>query len=524
MAGEDTSATRSSRPRAPIALLWALIGIAVAIVPQARTGLAADALARCLSSESAIAALGLATGAALFKETGGKPERRRYAAAAFAIAAVFMATIGFALPSRISRNIVAFLWGLIESALLGQTAQRERWSTYLALFLTELSALVTLGGIGESASDVFALIAGQVILLVMLFALLKLRRRKPAPSNDLSKSPPIYDTARLTEREREVVERLSRNETQVEIAKALGVSPSTVSTYRSRALKKLGVDAIKVEPPQISTVHESSRTSLSQLVSPAASIAVASVLLYAVDLVTGHRQVVGILACAVVALVPQVHNAIIQSAAQETHCAEIAPSRLVLSLGAGLFARELLIWRGSFPMALVVLVCCLAAMSIPKFRTGTLCPPACLHTGTLLDSCIFSVALLLRQFPDNDITAIRVGVISVTSSGTGLFLAGAFVAFFIWLLSTRLLPAESEHEYADAERSERLLNYLLAKGLTRTQAQVALDISQGLTQPQISAKEHLSAGAINSARLVAYRKLAVNSRRDLTGLLDKEIP
>lgn len=524
MTSGDTSATRSSRLRAPIALLWALIGIAVAVVPQARTGLAADALARCLSSESAIAALGLATGAALFKEAGDGPERHRYAAVAFAIAAVFMATTGFALPSRISRNIVAFLWGLIESTLLGQTAQRERWGTYLALLLTELSALVTLGWIGETASDAFVLIAGQAVLLVMLFALLKLRQRKPAPSNDLSKSPPTYDTARLTEREREVVERLSRNETQVEIAKALGVSPSTVSTYRSRALKKLGVGAIEAEPPQVSTVHESPRTSVSQLVSPAASIAVVSVLLHAADLVTGHRQVVGILACAVVALVPQVHNAIIQSAAQETHCTGIAPSRIVLSLGAGLFARELLIWRGSFPVALVVLACCLVAMAIPKFRTGTLCPPACLQTSTLLDSCIFSLALLLRQFPDNDITAIRVGATSVTSSETTLLLAAVFVAFFIWLLSTRLLPADSEHGYANAERSDRLLNYLLAKGLTQTQAQVALDISQGMTQSQISAKEHLSAGAINSARLVAYRKLAVNSRRGLTALLDKEIP
>lgn len=225
MTSGDTSATRSSRLRAPIALLWALIGIAVAVVPQARTGLAADALARCLSSESAIAALGLATGAALFKEAGDGPERHRYAAVAFAIAAVFMATTGFALPSRISRNIVAFLWGLIESALLGQTAQRERWGTYLALLLTELSALVTLGWIGETASDAFVLIAGQAVLLVMLFALLKLRQRKPAPSNDLSKSPPTYDTARLTEREREVVERLSRNETQVEIAKSPGSQP-----------------------------------------------------------------------------------------------------------------------------------------------------------------------------------------------------------------------------------------------------------------------------------------------------------
>ena len=54
----------------------------------------------------------------------------------------------------------------------------------------------------------------------------------------------------LTEREREVVEALVTGSTQVQVAEALAISPSTVATYRARACEKLGVASLDEIAPR----------------------------------------------------------------------------------------------------------------------------------------------------------------------------------------------------------------------------------------------------------------------------------
>ena len=48
--------------------------------------------------------------------------------------------------------------------------------------------------------------------------------------------------ARLSDRERDVLTRMGRGETLQGIADALGISPSSVGTYRRRVMVKIGVD------------------------------------------------------------------------------------------------------------------------------------------------------------------------------------------------------------------------------------------------------------------------------------------
>lgn len=156
-------------------------------------------------------------------------------------------------------------------------------------------------------------------------------------------------------------------------------------------------------------------------------------------------------------------------------------------------------------------------------RRGRICASSDLWKGSLFGDAVFSTTLLLRQFPGNDVTAIRIGPMGITSAGATLVSSMTLLAFLFWLLSAQFLPASELSQIANTDLDTRRCNFLLAKGLNQTQAHVALDIAKGLSSSQIAAKEHLSSGSINSARLVAYRKLGINSRRDLVAVLEREV-
>lgn len=56
--------------------------------------------------------------------------------------------------------------------------------------------------------------------------------------------PPVARLERLSAREIQVLKLVVEGCTSKEIARALGVQPSTIDTYRSRIMAKLGVDDI----------------------------------------------------------------------------------------------------------------------------------------------------------------------------------------------------------------------------------------------------------------------------------------
>jgi RNA polymerase sigma factor (sigma-70 family) len=66
------------------------------------------------------------------------------------------------------------------------------------------------------------------------------RDENAAENTDRLKSP--LDS--LSERERETLQLVAEGKTSAEIALALGLSPKSVETYRSRLMKKLGVKTI----------------------------------------------------------------------------------------------------------------------------------------------------------------------------------------------------------------------------------------------------------------------------------------
>jgi two-component system NarL family response regulator len=94
--------------------------------------------------------------------------------------------------------------------------------------------------------------------------LLSLIRRLHAgelPGNEAGQLDGAQSDVVLSAREREIVERIVAGETSREMAEALGITKSSVDTYRARIFRKLGVDSRAalfarvaelepVEPPQ----------------------------------------------------------------------------------------------------------------------------------------------------------------------------------------------------------------------------------------------------------------------------------
>lgn len=66
---------------------------------------------------------------------------------------------------------------------------------------------------------------------------------------------------------------------------------------------------------------------------------------------------------------------------------------------------------------------------------------------------------------------------------------------------------------------QRAEHVLFARGLNRTQVEVAMDVIDGKSSAYIAEMRHISRGAVNSARTAVYRSLGVHSRPDFIAAL-----
>lgn len=526
MEDRDSGAISLDGLFAAMAFLWVLVGAAACLASGVTIGAGLEALPRYMTSESILAALGLAVGATAFKPHGARAKQLA-SAVAITVFATALAALAIGAPSslrHVSRNLIALAWGFLGAALVGGGERSRRLIFSLALALFELGSLATLACVGTGALDAAALVAAHVFLLAAsaAFLLLWQKRRKTNETAPCGIAQ-ATDVSKLTDREREVVNCISEGRTQAEIAKKLGISPSTVSTYRARALKKLGAGTIEINPLSHSATHRLPYPSPAQLAFPVTLLAGVSILLSGITFLTNKGQSIRILACTIAAAIPFMARITGQRPGPESCHGEHEQLGAALSLATAFLTRELLIWRDSLLFALGLFAGCLVIISSSKMRRGRICASSDLWKGSLFGDAVFSTTLLLRQFPGNDVTAIRIGPMGITSAGATLVSSMTLLAFLFWLLSAQFLPASELSQIANTDLDTRRCNFLLAKGLNQTQAHVALDIAKGLSSSQIAAKEHLSSGSINSARLVAYRKLGINSRRDLVAVLEREV-
>lgn len=273
---------------------------------------------------------------------------------------------------------------------------------------------------------------------------------------------------RLTEREREIVELLLTGSTVAQAGEALGISASSVGTYRARACEKLGLASIDelLLPETGSAAPSRSFDVTSPAAWPLAVMALCAGL---------------ILAC----------------------CSRVSSlSSPSGSLGVvAVFGTLVLPW----------------AVLVAGARFRDLRVRARLVTGRL--------GLVL-------LALILIGLLVGASEGAQLELFGhlmvsaslvampVYVACVTWLAPYLLWPCSREATELD---EERCVLYLRGRGAGELQARVLTEIALGRSAPEICEALHVARGTVNAYRAQGYELLGVHTSKELEGLLARDV-
>lgn len=273
----------------------------------------------------------------------------------------------------------------------------------------------------------------------------------------------------LTEREREVAELLVSGSTQAQAAEALGISASSVSTYRSRACEKLGLASLdELVPPSRGAAAQPPKLDVGRAGSlPLMALALFSGMIvhnvtnYSSLASPGHQA--GVLAFPVLAL---------------------TLPWLVLLAYARLQGMRLRHRETSGRLALVLIA--LAGLGL----------------------CAGGSQPIWVEFPSRSMVSASV------PAAVGYDIA-------LVLLAPHLLwPHERVNKELDVERC---VLYLRGRGSGELQARVLVEIALGRSAPEICESLHVARGTVNAYRAQGYERLGVHSSRELADLLARDV-
>ena len=361
----------------------------------------------------------------------------------------------------------------------------------------------------------------------------------------------------LTERERAVLSRTLSGESASRIAEDMGLSKSTIATYRRRCCEKLGVDGVqelialaetyscvegKHEEPA-GTEPASGRLAPSSDRKRCAFLALILMTFVIVALarvpsdasIAGgwfHRLPYFYLwsICAVLVGISVVRAGIAKRPVQEADPG-VAAGGMIFTLTLSEIAY--CIWMAYGPFS--------RAAFVATFVLG------CLAAGMARNAGAFTAGSVLRTAPRAFLEGFEWLLISQPL--TSLFAAAALslsscawldARLIIWPLSAArfLCPLTilasvgsllwglrvaqpGEAELAPA-KEQRAVHYLLGRGLGELQAMIVLDLARGCRTRDICARRHVAASTVRSYRQRAFGTLGVRSSFELRELLSRE--
>ena len=292
----------------------------------------------------------------------------------------------------------------------------------------------------------------------------------PAKRLDSAPSPLgcLPGAERLTEREREIVELLLTGCTAAQAGEALGISASSVGTYRARACEKLGLASIdELLPPEAGSAAPSRPFDVT---SPAAWP------LSVMALCTGL-----ILAC-----LPRVLSL----------SSPIGPLFVV-----GAFGTLVLPW----------------AVLVAGARFRDLRVRARLVTGRL---GLVLLALILFGLVVGASDSAQLELLGHLMVSASLVAIPVYVGCVVWLAPYLLWPYSREATGLD---EERCVLYLRGRGAGELQARVLTEIALGRSTPEICESLHVARGTVNAYRAQGYELLGVHTSRELEDLLARDV-
>ena len=293
-----------------------------------------------------------------------------------------------------------------------------------------------------------------------------------APENhrDAALSPldGLSGAERLTEREREIVELLLTGSTAAQAGEALGISPSSVGTYRARACEKLGLASIdELLPPEAGSAAPSRSFDVT---SPAA----------------WPLSVMALCAGLILACLSRVSSL-------------SGPSG---SLGVvAVFGTLVGPW----------------AVLVVGARFRNLRVRARLVTGRL---GLVLLALVLFGLLVGGSDSAQLELLGHLMVSASLVAMPVYVACVAWLAPYLLWPCSRETTELD---EERCVLYLRGRGAGELQARVLTEIALGRSTPEICEGLHVARGTVNAYRAQGYELLGVHTSRELEGLLARDV-
>ena len=335
-----------------------------------------------------------------------------------------------------------------------------------------------------------------------------------AAGDDALERLPEFDG--LSPREREVLAALLSGEGVADIARRCSLSASSVSTYRARALEKLGVGSLDELGASLGRGSErvGGRGSEAGVTGSRARVRVslgigtpgwASLLALAFSggyLVRVCLFALGDLVTGLVAWgerAPSLGSFVVQ---RLSDAAVPLVWLVVWALLACAFvrARHLTLLRVRPSGELAVLV---AAVLVQGLTLGG------------AQATVSSSLVPTAGFP------YEVGAVSVARA----FFWASLIGWPTGLVG--LVRASSWHPEARAAASgdtgERRLLYLRGRGLSELQARVVCRIAEGAPAASIVSELHVAPGTVSGYRAQAYALLGVHSRRELAELLEREV-
>lgn len=347
----------------------------------------------------------------------------------------------------------------------------------------------------------------------------------------------------LSPRERTTIARVALGMTNAKIAEALDLSPGTVSDYRRRGMRKLGLSSraelvtalaghgVSLEarpdatPGEKDTGRRDGRVAL---------LVLALLLLvrptfkffhvYAYVMLAACLLVAALLLCRSFLAGPSS----LGDATWNTG-GPVAPRPLSLAVAA-IFGLELYEWWGSSDSAwrLAVLALVPYVISLGVSADERPVPLGVLGIARrIVDDAAFGARrLLLSSWQVLAVAGSLLALAPVVIAfdrGSSLSVAWTVTTALSWyeLFVTawrRIRGTATSSPHAE----DRVMAYLRGRGLGRTEAQIILSTALGVARHKIQADLSVSAGTVNSCRAAGYKKLGVHSRDELRALLKRD--
>lgn len=352
-------------------------------------------------------------------------------------------------------------------------------AAYIASLCLELSLVFGNGGLGfELLSSYRVLVSAQSALRyasMLAWAVTGVlwgtgaseKGEKPGASTPFEE---LAAATGLTERERAVAQGLLAGHTQAQIGQILSISASSVATYRARACEKLGIASLDELDPVIPDDRYND----------------------AIDV--GSPLVPGLLVVG------------------------FCGAKLI-----GLLTASFSVANALFVLAILVLPPAIAFAAARARRLRPWARPSMTTRCAFLCGAVALQGLLLGGLPGTNPPIISIfGIVSIDINWVYIATVVGYPLGVLWLASAVLLPKDEVAEAFLADE-ERCVLYLRGRGLGELESRVVTWIASGTGTQLICDRLHVAPGTVNAYRARAYARLGVHSRRELAGLLARDV-